>query len=98
MTDEPTHLDDELDAVLIGGREPGFVRLVEYDPPWPARFESQRARIAAALGPRARRIEHIGSTALPGLAAKPIIDLLVQIDDPAAEQLFSPQLESPGAL
>jgi GrpB-like predicted nucleotidyltransferase (UPF0157 family) len=96
MTDEPTHLDDELDTVLIGGREPGIVRLVDYDPAWPARFESQRARIAAALGPRARSIEHIGSTAVPGLAAKPIIDVLVEVDDPEAEQLYAPQLESAG--
>ena len=36
MSDEPTHLDDELDAVLIGGREPGFVRLVDYDPAAPS--------------------------------------------------------------
>jgi GrpB-like predicted nucleotidyltransferase (UPF0157 family) len=98
MPDEPTHLDAELDAVLIGGREPGIVRLVDYDPGWPARFDSERARIAAALGPLARNIEHIGSTAVPGLAAKPIIDALVEIDDPEAEPLYAPQLESVGYL
>ena len=86
MPDEPTHLDAELDAVLIGGREPGIVRLVDYDLGWPARFDSERARISAALGPLARRIDHIGSTAVPGLAAKPIIDVLVEVDDPEAEQ------------
>jgi GrpB-like predicted nucleotidyltransferase (UPF0157 family) len=47
----------------------------EYDPQWPRTFESLRSRISAALGPMAVAIEHIGSTAVPGLAAKPIIDL-----------------------
>ena len=61
-----THLDDELDAVLIGGREPGTVEIVAYDPGWRARFEDERRSIAAALGPLARRIEHIGSTSVPG--------------------------------
>jgi GrpB-like predicted nucleotidyltransferase (UPF0157 family) len=58
------------------------VRIVDYDPAWPAGFESQRARIVAALGPGARRIEHIGSTAVPELAAKPVVDVMVTVDDP----------------
>ena len=66
-----THLDDELDAVLIGGREPGAVEIADYDPRWRARFEAERRSIAAALGPLARRIEHIGSTSVPDLAASP---------------------------
>ncbi len=98
MPDEPTHLDAQLDAVLIGGREPGIVRLVDYDAAWPARFESERARIGTALGPLALRIEHIGSTAVPGLAAKPIIDVLVEVDDPDAEARYAPLLESAGYL
>jgi GrpB-like predicted nucleotidyltransferase (UPF0157 family) len=57
----------------------GAIAVVDYDPAWPARFEAERAAIAAALGDLARRIEHIGSTAVPGLAAKPIIDLLVEV-------------------
>src|SRR6266542_1837590 len=51
--------------------------VVPYDPRWPAIFERERATIAAALGERAVAIEHFGSTAVPGLAAKPIIDILV---------------------
>ena len=47
----------------------------EYDPQWPQEFEKLRARIEATLGPLAAAIEHIGSTAVPGLAAKPIIDI-----------------------
>jgi GrpB-like predicted nucleotidyltransferase (UPF0157 family) len=56
------------------------VQIVDYDPRWPATFSQLRDRIGAALGPLAIRIEHIGSTAVPGLAAKPIIDLDVVID------------------
>ena len=55
------------------------VVIVEYDPQWPARFEEERRRIAAALGPRAVAVEHVGSTAVPGLGAKPIIDIMVGV-------------------
>jgi GrpB-like predicted nucleotidyltransferase (UPF0157 family) len=53
------------------------IRIVEYDPEWPARAEAELRRIGEALGDVAVRTEHIGSTAVPGLAAKPIVDLLV---------------------
>jgi GrpB-like predicted nucleotidyltransferase (UPF0157 family) len=56
--------------------------MAEYDPRWPTRFAELRDRLAAALGPLAVRIEHVGSTAVPGLAAKPIIDLDVVIATP----------------
>jgi GrpB-like predicted nucleotidyltransferase (UPF0157 family) len=49
--------------------------IADYDPHWPGYFESLRSRISAALGSMAAAIEHVGSTAVPGLAAKPIIDL-----------------------
>ena len=58
---------------------PAPVIVTEYDPHWPARFARLRDQLAAALGPLAVRIEHVGSTAVPGLAAKPIIDLDVVI-------------------
>lgn len=53
------------------------IALAEYDPRWPEQFEGHRARIASALDGRAIRIEHIGSTSVPGLAAKPVVDILV---------------------
>src|SRR5215217_165995 len=62
---------------------PAPVVIAAYDPRWPACFARLRDRLAAALGPLAVRIEHIGSTAVPGLAAKPIIDLDVVIADHA---------------
>jgi GrpB-like predicted nucleotidyltransferase (UPF0157 family) len=58
--------------------------VVEYDPEWPARFEAIRARIAPALGPLAVSIEHVGSTSVPGLAAKPVIDIDVVVADAGA--------------
>jgi GrpB-like predicted nucleotidyltransferase (UPF0157 family) len=51
------------------------VVVVEYDPRWPATFEALRSRVAGVLGDLAAAIEHIGSTAVPGMAAKPIIDM-----------------------
>jgi GrpB-like predicted nucleotidyltransferase (UPF0157 family) len=55
------------------------LEIVPYDPRWPAEFAAERARIAAALGPLALRIEHNGSTSVPGLAAKPVIDIQVSV-------------------
>jgi len=58
------------------------IRIVSYDPNWPARFEEERAALEAAIGPWIiGGIHHVGSTAVPGLAAKPIIDILVGVED-----------------
>ena len=51
-----------------------------YDPRWPAAFEAERERLARGLGEQARRIDHHGSTAIPGMAAKPIIDIQISVD------------------
>lgn len=91
----PTHLDHILDEVLVGGREHRKIVLADYDPGWPSRFELERERVRRALGARALRIEHVGSTAVPGLAAKPIIDLMVTVEDPVHEALIAP-LETAG--
>jgi GrpB-like predicted nucleotidyltransferase (UPF0157 family) len=78
--DTPPKIDDELlDRVLIGGRQRPTIVIVDYDPGWPLRFEQERVKIAEALRARAQLIEHIGSTSVPGLAAKPIIDILVTV-------------------
>jgi GrpB-like predicted nucleotidyltransferase (UPF0157 family) len=69
---------------------------VEYDPFWPIRFAEQRAIITDALGTEARSIEHIGSTAVPGLPAKPIIDVDLTVPDPRAEDTYIPALEAAG--
>src|SRR5260221_13827892 len=57
----------------------GPIVVADYNPAWPAMFERERANLHAALGSLVVRIEHVGSTAVPGLAAKPIIDLLVGV-------------------
>ena len=57
------------------------VVLVDYDPRWPGEFSRIRQELEGALGPLALRVEHVGSTSVPGLAAKPIIDLDVVIAD-----------------
>jgi GrpB-like predicted nucleotidyltransferase (UPF0157 family) len=71
----------EPDALeLIGGREPGPVVIVDHDPAWLVRFEHERARIGAAL-PHAAAIDHVGSTSVPGLPAKPVVDIQLSVAD-----------------
>ena len=55
------------------------IEVVSYDPRWPAAFDVEAGRLCAAFGPLALRVEHNGSTAVPGLAAKPIIDIQVSV-------------------
>jgi GrpB-like predicted nucleotidyltransferase (UPF0157 family) len=93
---DPDELDAHLDRVLIGPREPGPVVLAEPDPAWPARFARERDRVRQALGGVALRVEHIGSTSVPGLAAKPIVDILVTVPDPDDEPTFRDRLEEAG--
>jgi GrpB-like predicted nucleotidyltransferase (UPF0157 family) len=60
-------------------RSSSKLTVVAYDPAWPIQFEKEKELIFAALGQRVTFVEHIGSTAVPGLAAKPIIDVLVGV-------------------
>jgi GrpB-like predicted nucleotidyltransferase (UPF0157 family) len=61
------------------------IRVVPYDPQWPERFERERALLAEAIGPWAvGGVHHVGSTAVPGLDAKPTIDVLVGVEDLAS--------------
>ncbi|MDX6581989.1 MAG: hypothetical protein QOI10_1173 [Solirubrobacterales bacterium] len=84
--------EPELDRILVGDRTPGPVSLTEYDPGWPRRFESLRAE----LGDQARAIEHIGSTAVPGLIAKPIVDILVTVEKVDPDTTYAPTIEGLG--
>jgi GrpB-like predicted nucleotidyltransferase (UPF0157 family) len=97
MTGGPDETRDaQLERALIGGRERRPIVIVDYDERWPARYEAERAAIAAALGASARRIEHVGSTSVPGLAAKPIVDIVVAVPDVDDEAAYVPQLEAAG--
>lgn len=84
------------DIELIGGAEHREIRLVPPDPSWDASFAIHRARISDALGGRALRIDHVGSTAVAGLWAKPIIDIQVSVSYPEAEGEYVPLLERAG--
>jgi GrpB-like predicted nucleotidyltransferase (UPF0157 family) len=69
---------------------------MDYDPLWPAVFRRETDRIRTLLGRRALQIEHIGSTSVPGLAAKPIIDILLVVADSSDEPAYVPILERAG--
>ncbi|MBA2365098.1 MAG: GrpB family protein [Actinobacteria bacterium] len=90
--------EDQLRDVTIG--EPqvigGTVELVEYDRSWPELFAREAGRIECALSRLALRIEHVGSTSVPGLAAKPIIDILLVVTDSADENAYAGALSATG--
>ncbi|SFJ76980.1 GrpB domain, predicted nucleotidyltransferase, UPF0157 family [Amycolatopsis sacchari] len=88
--------DEQLAAKLVRGLVPGKITLAEYDPAWPERYERRAAELRDVLGDRLRLVEHIGSTSVPGLAAKPIIDIVAGIDDPDDEPAYLPDLEAVG--
>jgi GrpB-like predicted nucleotidyltransferase (UPF0157 family) len=69
---------------------------VEYDAAWPERYEREAARIRGALGDRVLLLEHVGSTSVPGLAAKPIIDIVLAVANSADELEYVPYLEAAG--
>ena len=72
------------------------ILIVDYDPQWPELFRREADRIEAALAAHAVRLEHTGSTSVPGLAAKPIIDMLLVVQDSANEDAYVPTLEGIG--
>ena len=87
-----------LDRVTIGGARPleGPVVVAAYDPAWPDLFVREAARLRRVLGGRVRLLEHAGSTAVPGLHAKPMIDMVLEVRDPSAESAYVPDLEAAG--
>jgi GrpB-like predicted nucleotidyltransferase (UPF0157 family) len=88
----------ELRAVTIGELTllSGTIELVDYDPAWPGLFVREAKRIRAALDDRVVLLEHTGSTSVPGLAAKPIIDITLAVLDSADEDAYVPTLEAAG--
>jgi GrpB-like predicted nucleotidyltransferase (UPF0157 family) len=85
-------------AITIGEMKPYATKVVieDYNPAWPAWFEWDRTRIEAALGEVALSVEHTGSTSVPDLPAKPIIDILLQVEDTTDEQSYLPAVEAAG--
>lgn len=90
--------EQRLQTATIGPLTPlsAPIHLVAYDPAWPALFALEARRLRAILGDHARLTEHAGSTAVPGLAAKPIIDIVLGVPDSADEASYAPQLEAAG--
>jgi GrpB-like predicted nucleotidyltransferase (UPF0157 family) len=72
------------------------IQIVEYDEEWPRLFAREAGRVRAALGDRVLQLEHVGSTSVPGLAAKPRIDMLLVVANSANEPAYVPDLEAAG--
>jgi GrpB-like predicted nucleotidyltransferase (UPF0157 family) len=90
--------DQELQKITVGTRQPhnAPITLVAYDPGWPRSFSREADRLRSVLGDAMLRIEHVGSTSVPGLMAKPIIDILLVVPDSADEPRYVPQLQGAG--
>ncbi len=73
-----------------------MVEIADYNPLWPEAFELEATRIRAALADRVLRLEHAGSTSVPGLPAKPVIDIILAVADSADEPAYAPPLEQAG--
>src|SRR5260221_2266034 len=85
-----------MDEVVIGGIEKREIVVVDYDPSWPEKFQRHAEILSRALGSKALAIEHVGSTSVPGLAAKPIIDIIILVEDPGDEAAYLPALVEAG--
>jgi GrpB-like predicted nucleotidyltransferase (UPF0157 family) len=96
--DAPLASDGDIQRVRVGPVTPhnAPIVLVEYDSRWPQVFGREASRIRAVLASLAIRVEHVGSTSVPGLPAKPIIDILLVVPDSAAEPAYLPALEAAG--
>jgi GrpB-like predicted nucleotidyltransferase (UPF0157 family) len=90
--------DAELARLTVGPVEPlaDRIEVVDYDPEWPRLFELEDERIRSALGDAVVRLEHVGSTSVPGLPAKPIVDMVLEVPGSADEPSYVPALEQAG--
>ena len=90
--------DEYLDQIT-GGNDQLLMRpieIAEYDPEWPRLYAREEERIRRALGERVMRIEHAGSTSVPTLPAKPIVDVVLEVPDSSDEPSYVPDLEAAG--
>jgi hypothetical protein len=99
---EPT--DEAADTQELGTQSAGEppmpvqarIELRDYDPIWPQLYDREAARIRSILGERVVRLKHTGSTSVPGLAAKPIIDIVLEVPDSADEAAYLPTMQATG--
>ncbi len=90
--------EEYLVAVTIGKREPldSTIYLAPYDPDWPSEFARHADRIRDALSEKILLLEHVGSTSVPGLSAKPVVDMVLAVSNSADESSYVPPLEEHG--
>jgi GrpB-like predicted nucleotidyltransferase (UPF0157 family) len=95
-TDDVEAYDRRIAELTIGTprRLSGPIELSDYDPAWAGAYRCEAARIGGALGTRALRLEHVGSTSVPGLPAKPIIDIVLEVARSSDEPAYVPDLEA----
>jgi len=96
--DDVTAYDENLAKVTIGAPQvlAGQIEIRDYDPRWPDLYAREAERIRSALGDRVVRLEHGGSTSVPGLPAKPIVDIVLEVPDSSDEPAYVPELEAAG--
>ncbi len=90
--------EEEMQAAHIGPLQAqnAPIQLMDYSDEWPTLFKREAGRVRATLGARVLMLEHVGSTSVPGLAAKPIIDMILAVADSADEAAYVPDMESAG--
>jgi GrpB-like predicted nucleotidyltransferase (UPF0157 family) len=91
----PVRTEEYLAAVTVGERTPlnSTIYLAPYDPRWPSEFAQIARRVRGALGDKVLLLEHVGSTSVPGLSAKPVIDMVLGVADSADESSYVAPLE-----
>jgi GrpB-like predicted nucleotidyltransferase (UPF0157 family) len=91
--------DDEMAAAHVSGTVTPHnapIRLAQHDPEWSMQYVAEEQKIKAALGSAALVVEHVGSTSIPGIPAKPTIDILLAVRDSTDERAYVPALEAQG--
>ena len=105
LAGRPPMTEDQIPTIVVGGVETSSgpieplnrkIVLEESDPEWPRLYAREEARIRGILGERVVSIDHTGSTSVPGLAAKPIIDITMTVPDVTDEAAYVPDLEAAG--
>jgi GrpB-like predicted nucleotidyltransferase (UPF0157 family) len=91
-------MEDRLRAVTVGPLSPltSAIVIEDYNSAWPSWYEEVASDVRSILGDRIRRLEHVGSTSVPGLAAKPIIDMALTVVDSSDEDAYVAPLEQHG--
>ena len=95
---EAPQTDDQIEAAIVGNKQPlnSTIHLAPYDPAWPMQFEVLKKQICEVLKTTVLQLEHVGSTSVPGLSAKPVIDMVLVVTDSSEETSYVKPLEEIG--